>query len=116
MSVIDEAQITGDLNKLSDQIVDLVKGAITGLRVDQALIVNDTRAPVTFYVYNYADSVYWVSAMKAKIAPQKSGMVAASGVFFKIHPNDDKSNEFLVAPGKAYVYRGAGDVSVLGKG
>ncbi|MEM1130790.1 MAG: hypothetical protein AAGH83_09745 [Pseudomonadota bacterium] len=36
--------------------------------------------------------------------------MAASGVAFKIHPKDNKKQEFLVDPGKGYVYNGSGDV------
>lgn len=79
--------------------------------VNGAVIYNDTDKPVTFYVYNYIDSVYWISAQKTCVAPGAYGTVAASGAFFKIHPNDDKEHEFLVAPHKAYVYSGPGRVT-----
>jgi len=79
------------------------------------LIVNGSKAPVTFFVYNYVDSIHWVSAMKVLVAPGKTGVAVASGAFFKIHPNDKQEQEFLVAPGKAYVYHGPGDVDTVEK-
>lgn len=92
-------QLEGGLGKL-----------IAGACVDSAVIFNNSDAPVTFYVYNYTDGVFWVSAMKCLVAPGSYGVVAASGAFFKIHPNDNKAEEFLVAPFNAYVYQGAGKV------
>jgi hypothetical protein len=47
------------------------------------------------------------------VASGKHGTVAASGTTFKVHPNQDKGQEFLVEPGKAYVYGGPGDVELV---
>jgi hypothetical protein len=44
------------------------------------------------------------------VAPGYYGTVAASGVSFKIHPNNKREAEFVVSPGKAYIYRGPGAV------
>ena len=74
------------------------------------MIYNDTKDSVTFQVYNYIDVVYWKDAMHALVAPGYYGTVAASGVSFKIHPNNKREAEFLVSPGKAYIYRGPGAV------
>lgn len=110
-----DVSLEGDLNKLGDQLIDLIKSGIGGLRVEQALIANASNKPMTFYVYNYVDSVYWVSAMKVLIAPGQTGVVAASGAFFKIHPEDRKEHEFLVAPGGAYAYFSPGHVESIRK-
>lgn len=95
-----------------NKFVDLVKEGITALipvaSVHDAAIFNDSGSDVTFYVYNYADTVHWISAMKSRVANQHFGIVAASGAFFKIHPNGDSNQEFLVAPHAAYIYRGPG--------
>lgn len=108
-----EAKVKGNVNEFYRQVEGGIGKLIGGARVDSAVIFNDTESPVTFYVYNYVDSVYWVSAQKCLVAPGTFGVVAASGAFFKIHPNDDKAQEFLVAPSKAYVYRGPGHVEPI---
>jgi hypothetical protein len=46
----------------------------------------------------------------ALVAPGYYGRVAASGVSFKIHPNNKREAEFIVSPGNAYIYRGPGPV------
>lgn len=104
------AKLKGDVNKFVDQLRDGVAGIADQLKIGKAIIFNNTDKPVNFYVYNYADTVYWVSAMHVLVAPGKAGAVSASGVSFKIHPNDNKDQEFLVDPKKAYVYNGPGDV------
>lgn len=89
-------------------------GKIIGVSaVNSAAIYNNTDKAITFYVYNYIDTVYWVAAQKTHIAPGTYGMVAASGSFFKILPNDNKNEEFLVSPNKAYVFSGPGNVQAL---
>jgi hypothetical protein len=102
--------LKGDANKFVDQIYNGVGVVADQLKVNNAIIYNYTDSPVNFYVYNYSDTVYWVSAMHTLVAPEKAGAVAASGVTFKIHPNDNKDQEFLVEPHKAYIYFGPGDV------
>lgn len=98
------------LEKFYELFREDVRAAFNSLRVDGAVIFNNSDANVTFYVYNYADSVYWISAHKVLVAPGAHGVVAASGSFFKVHPNDDRESGFLVAPFNAYVYHGPGNV------
>lgn len=99
-----------DLNTFMDQARSSIGTLLHGAAVRSSVIYNNTKAPVTFYVYNYIDPVYLVSAQKALVAPSYYGIVAASGEYYKIHPNDKKEQEFLVAPGRAYVYHGPGQV------
>jgi hypothetical protein len=108
-----ELKVKGDLNKFyRDAREDLGK-LIQGAGVGSAVIFNDTDQPITFFVYNYSDTVYWVSAQRTLVAPQHHGTVAASGSFFKVHPDDRKEEEFLVVPGKAYVYHGPGQLEAV---
>jgi len=109
MSATLDAKI--DLNKFYEIAREDIAKLIGVAAVNSAAIFNNTSNNVTFYVYNYIDTVHWVSAQKVLVAPGKYGTVAASGAFFKIHPNDHKQEEFLVAPHKAYVYSGPGDIS-----
>jgi hypothetical protein len=102
--------ISVDANKFYEQASQDIKALIGGMAVGKAVIFNDTKDSVTFWVYNYIDTVYWVEAMKTPVAPRYYGTVAASGVSFKIHPNKDKNAEFLVSPGQAYIYSGPGAV------
>lgn len=97
-----------DLNKFHELASKDIAKLIAGAAVDGAVVFNNTNKPVTFHVYNYSDLVNWVPAQKTLVAPGSYGTVAASGVFFKIHPNNNRDEEFLVAPGKAYVYSGPG--------
>ncbi|MDB4778095.1 hypothetical protein OAG68_01435 [bacterium] len=78
--------------------------------VNEAAIYNDSGKEVTFYVYNYSDGVHWIPACDVKVAPGYFGSVAASGTVFKIDPDNNKDNEFLVAPEKGYVFKGPGKV------
>jgi hypothetical protein len=105
----------GDANKFADQVREGVESIAGQLKIGKALIFNGTDKPVNFYVYNYIDTVYWVAAMHTLVAPGKVGAVAASGTSFKVHPDDDKAKEFLVDPGKAYLYGGPGDVEEVKK-
>jgi hypothetical protein len=107
-----DVKVKGDLNKFYDQARKDISSLIGGARVNGAVIFNNTDKPVNFYVYNYVDTVYWIAAQKTLVAPQRYGTVAASGVFFKIHPNDNKNEEYLVEPKKAYVYHGPGDMAM----
>ena len=93
-----------DVNHFVDQASDLLAHA----GVNTALIYNNSGKLVTFEVYNYIDNVNWVPAQKTLIADHYCGSVAASGSFFKIHPNGNSAEEFLVAPHKAYIYDGPG--------
>ena len=110
MAVVD---VKGNLNKFYDQAREDVASLIQGAKVGSAVIFNDTGDPVTFYAYNYADTVYLVSAQHTLVAPGKAGTVIASGVAFKVHPNDNKAHEFTVSPNTAYVYHGPGDVETV---
>lgn len=106
----EEANIQGDLNKFYQDARQDIASLLGAAGVKSAVIFNDTPNPVQFYVYNYIDTAYWVSAAKPLAAAGKYVTVAASGDQYKIHPNDEKNHQFLVAPGKAYVYKGPGDV------
>lgn len=106
-----EAKLEGDINKFYDQASKDIGALISGAAVGSAVIFNGTSQPVTFYVYNYIDTAYWVPAQKTLIASGKYGPVAASGNTFKVHPNNNHDHEFLVEPGAAYVYGGPGDLT-----
>ena len=103
-----EIEGTIDLNKFYKLASKDIGKLIAGAAVDGAVVFNNSNKAVTFHVYNYSDLVNWVPAQKTLVGPGAYGTVAASGVFFKIHPNNNKDEEFLVAPGKAYVYSGPG--------
>lgn len=105
--------IKGDINKFYEVAREDIGRLIAGASVNSAVIFNATDAKVTFYIYNYIDNVYWVSAQKTLVAPGAYGVVAASGAFFKVHPNDNKNEEFLVAPHKAYIFRGPGSLEMV---
>jgi hypothetical protein len=102
--------ISVNANDFYERASSDIKALIGGMEVGKAVIFNDTKDAVTFWVYNYIDTVHWVEAMKTQVASGYYGTVAASGVSFKIHPNKDKNAEFLVSPGEAYIYRGPGAV------
>lgn len=104
-------ELSGDVNTFYKDAREDISKLIAGASVDSAVVFNNTKEPVTFYVYNYIDTVYWVSAQRTLVAPGRYGTVVASGKFFKVHPNDNKDLEFLVAPGKAYVYNGPGSIN-----
>lgn len=98
-----------DVNKTIDQVMAAIREiAPAGAALHEAVIGNATGGMVTFNTYNYVDNVYWVDAAHPKCAPGHAVRVAASGQFFKIHPNGNKDEEYLVAPGKRYVYEGPG--------
>jgi hypothetical protein len=102
-----------DLNKFYEVARKDIAKLIQGAAVNAAVIYNNSGEDVTFYVYNYIDTVYWIEAQKTLIADGHHGTVAASGQFFKIHPNSKDNQEFLVAPHKAYVYNGPGKVDMV---
>lgn len=104
---------TVDLNKFYEAAREDIGSLIQGAGVNQAIIFNNSGATVNFEVFNYIDSVNWVPAQQTKIADGYYGAVAASGSFFKIHPNGVRDDEFLVAPNKAYVFHGPGKVEVI---
>lgn len=102
-----------NLNKFYDQARKDVGKLLDGAGVHGAVIFNATGKTVTFYAYNYIDTVYWIDAQHTKIADDHHGTVAAAGSFFKIHPDKHVDNEFLVEPHKAYVYHGPGKLEKL---
>jgi hypothetical protein len=51
-----------DLNKFYDIASTDIRSLIAGAAVGSAVIFNAASKPVTFYVYNYIDTVYWVPA------------------------------------------------------
>jgi hypothetical protein len=103
-----ETNVTVDLNQFYEQARKDIASLIGGMGVNSAAIFNASKDNVTFHAYNYIDSVHWVDAMRTLVAPGHYGTVAASGNFFKVHPNNKREEEFLVSPGKAYVYKGPG--------
>ncbi len=103
-------EVKGNLNKFYEQVSADLPKLLEGAAIGSAIIFNNTDKAVNFYVYNYIDNIYLVSAMHTLVAPGKAGRVAASGKSYKVHPNDDKRQEFLVDPNKAYVYGGPGDI------
>lgn len=105
-----DISLEGNLNTLVTQIRSGVGDIAKSLEIGKAVILNNSGKPVNFYVYNYIDTVFWVSAMHTLVASGKPGIVSASGKAFKIHPNDNANQEFLVEPGKAYIYNGPGDI------
>ncbi|MBL4906692.1 MAG: hypothetical protein JKX94_04510 [Sneathiella sp.] len=105
-----EVEISVNLNDFYDVARNDIASLIGGAAVKAAAIFNASGRDVSFSVYNYADTVNWVPAQKTLIADAHRGSVAASGVLFKIHPNSNKDAEFLVAPGKAYIFHGQGKV------
>lgn len=105
-----ELDATLNLNDFYDTARTDIALLIGGAEVKAAAIFNSSGQDVTFSVYNYTDVVNWVPAQRALVANDFSGIVAASGVLFKIHPNNDKGAEFIVAPGKAYVFHGPGKI------
>jgi hypothetical protein len=104
----DKSSVTVDLNQFYTEARKDISSLIGAAAVNGAVIFNDSKDNVTFHVYNYIDTVHWIDAMRTLVAPGHYGTVAASGDFFKIHPNNRKEEEFLVAPKKAYVYKGPG--------
>ncbi len=103
-----QSNVTIDANQFYEQARKDIGSLIGAAGVNSAVIFNGTKDNVTFHVYNYIDSVHWVDAMRTLVAPGHYGTVVASGKFFKIHPNNRREEEFLVAPEKAYVYKGPG--------
>ena len=103
-----EVEVTVDLNQFYQDAREDIGKLIGGAEVKAAVIFNNSGRAVTFFVYNYTDGVNWVPAQKTLVANGHQGIVAASGVYFKIHPNNNKDAEFLVEPGHAYVFHGQG--------
>lgn len=103
-----EAQM--DVNKFYELARHDLASLIGGAGVHSAVIFNDSGHDVTFNVYNYVDILYAIPAQTTRVASSFCGRVAASGVEIKVHPNGDRNSEFLVRPGKAYVYFGPGKV------
>ncbi|WP_194767509.1 hypothetical protein [Tamlana sp. I1] len=83
---------------------------VSGISSGSAIIFNDTGKQIDFYVYNYIDSLCWITMKKVKIAHGSYGTITAYGKYFKIHPDKNKVNEFLVAPNEAYIYKGPGEL------
>lgn len=111
---MESTQLTGkEIQEFYRLAREDIKALLKDAAVGSAVVFNHSDSPVTFYVYNYIDTVYLVSAQRTRVAPKKYGAVVASGSHFKIHPDDNKNHEFMVSPGKAYVYNGPGDVDAL---
>lgn len=110
-----ELEATIDLNEFYRLAREDIGKLFKGVGVNSALIFNASGKSTTFFVYNYIDTVYWVSAQKTLVADGFYGAVAASGAFFKIHPNDNKGEEFLVKPNAVYVYHGPGKIEAVVK-
>jgi hypothetical protein len=106
-----EAKI--DANEFASQVEALLKEGLPLAEVGAARIYKDAPNDVTFTVYNFVDTVYWIPAQRTLIGSHWHGDVAASGIQFKIHPDNNRDHEFLVEPGHAYTYHGAGTVKVV---
>ena len=106
-----DVNVKDELNDFYVRVKGGVSNLIGGAAADSAVIFNATGEPVTFFAYNYVDTVYWIPAQKTFVPSGKYGTVAASGEHFKIHPNDNENEEYLVEPGKAYVYAGRGELT-----
>ena len=100
-----------DANKALDQIAQAWPEFKKTLGIGEAAIWNLSGKTVEVRVYNYIDVVYWIPAMKTLVAEGKVGKVAASGSRFKVHIHDE---EYLVQPGRAYVYQGPGSFEEKG--
>lgn len=98
-----------DLNTFVDQAAKLAKELDAGT----ALIYNHSGKAVRFYCYNGGDFITAVAYSKPNIANGYSGEIAAGGSTFKVHPDDNEKNEFLVKPRHAYVFKGAGKIDQL---
>jgi len=105
-----DVKLDGNLNKFYQDARDDITKLIGGAAIKAAVIFNNSPNPVTFFVYNYSDGINLVPAQKVLVAPGHQGIVAASGVYFKIHPNNNRKAEFLVEPKQAYVFHGYGKV------
>ncbi|KAB1071353.1 hypothetical protein F6U93_01100 [Tamlana haliotis] len=80
----------------------------SGISKSSAIIFNDTGKPVDFYVYNYMDAMCWIPAQNTTIDHGNFGTMTTFGKYFKIHPDKNEVYEFLVAPNRAYIYKGPG--------
>ncbi|MEP6018898.1 MAG: hypothetical protein ABJ251_10525 [Paracoccaceae bacterium] len=98
-----------DLNTFVDQAAKLAKKLDAGT----ALIYNHSGKMVRFYCYNGGDFVKAIAYSKPNIATGYCGEIAAGGSVFKVHPDKNGKNEFLVKPGHAYVFKGAGKIDQL---
>ena len=56
-----------DINKFYEVARRDVASLVGGLSVNAAVIYNASGAAVTFFVYNYIDTVYWISAAKVLV-------------------------------------------------
>lgn len=87
----------------------------SGLTVNEVAIVNQSNKNIRFYVYNFSDIIYAIPAHELTVARGWSGEIAASGKTFKVRPNNQANAEFIVTPGKAYIYYGVGKVKSKAK-
>jgi len=108
-----DVTLEGDLNQFYQDARDDITRLIGGAAVKAAVIFNNSPNNVTFFVYNYSDGINLIPAQKVLVAPGHRGIVAASGVYFKIHPNNNRDAEFLVEPMQAYVFHGYGKVEPI---
>jgi len=111
MDGLEGVDVKLDGNKVADQLIGLLREGVKQARVNEAVVGNGTAALVKLSVYNYIDTSYLIAAQTVNVAPGHVGRVAASGDVFKIHINDNKDEEYTVAPGKAYRYDGLGAFS-----
>ena len=100
-----------DVNKFYDVAREYLASLIQGAAIGSSVLYNDTTQNVVFYVYNYIDTVYWKDAMHTNVAPGYYGVVACSGTQYKINPDKEADNQFIIEPGKAYVYEGPGRIT-----
>jgi hypothetical protein len=73
-----EAKI--DANEFASQVEALLKEGLPLADVGAARIYKDAPNDVTFTVYNFVDTVYWIPAQRTLIGSHWHGDVAASGI------------------------------------
>ncbi|MEM8826661.1 MAG: hypothetical protein AAGD40_07035 [Pseudomonadota bacterium] len=96
-----------DLNEFAAQ----AGAAASKLGAKTAALYNDSGKPVTFKCYNGSDLVCKIAFTKPLIASGYSGEISAGGAHFKVHPDGNRSHEFLVKPRTAYIYEGPGKLT-----
>ncbi|WP_417552675.1 hypothetical protein [Marinomonas fungiae] len=102
-----------DINKFYELAREDISKLIDGAAVNSSAIFNASGEDVNFAVYNYIDVFYEIPAQEGLVAKDYYGTVAASGTHFKVNPNKVVAHQFLVKPGKAYVYRGPGKLEEI---
>lgn len=95
-----------DLNEFAKQAGSAAKGLDAGT----ALLYNASKSSVQFYCYNGGDFIQAIPYSKPTIASGYAGTIAAGGSNFKVFADNKGDAEFLVKPGRAYIFHGKGAV------